>query len=546
MVTLRDEVRNCDVYFSNILIQDYLKIYCPWYLPLSEKSRTCWLVYEVPFSRNYLRYNLSFRLVWWCIIIIIIIIIIIYFYNQQQVLAMLPVSLATSYNKEENNEKDVSGGPMEQQRRQSISLISYQNQRRKRLEIRKENKVLPHPIVLSNNSVYNDDDDGHPDEIIKMYDQTTLPFSGDTWWRLLFQSREYDMYDIYLNFKDKNLQSKEKRLAFVSFKRLDGNIPLQKFVLVLMGIYVGTRFWFASHLIQYVSNPCAFVALIFAGITAFLLLMTMLMQLSLVSFTHNFNIFRLLNPVTVSFYKSSYGQCLDDGVVICAALTSGLFLISHVYDGNSVAPDVMILAFIVVVVFQLVARGVSRIGLMCAWIIMIVCINITLHLIETGNQGYLFLNGELLLLLALSYEMERQPLRQYIMSVRVSEASEASATALAKTAILVAEKHERRHSSATATSEALTATAKLLAAANEIEHIALYSAEKAFTSTVKLLNAEKESQKLMAEAEAKALATTAILLAAANELQNELAVELATTLANTGILQPILILVCHY
>ena len=439
-------------------------------------------------------------------------------------------------NKVEEDNLMVGGGPMVQQPRKP-SMISYHNQRQKRLERR----VLPHPIVPSNNSVYNNDDDGHQDDEIVETDE-----EEDTWWRLLFQSSEYDMYDIYLNFKDKNLQSKEQWLAFVSFKRSDGNIPLQNFVLVLMGIYVGTRYWFASDPIQYVSNPFAFVALIFAVITAFLLLMILFMRLSLVPFTHSFDIFRRLNPITVSFYKSSYGQYLDDGVVICAALTSGLYLISHGHDSISISPDVMILAFIVVVVFQLVARGVSRIGLMCAWIVMVICINVTLHLIATGSQEYLYLNGELLLLLALSYEMERQPLRQYIMSVRVSEASEASATALAKTAILVAEENQRRHAIATTTAEALASTAKLLAAANEIEHVAAYSAEKAFATTVKLLSAENDAQQLVAVAEAKALATTAILLAAANELHNETAIELATTLANTGILQPILILVCHY
>ena len=457
---------------------------------------------------------------------------------------------ATNRNGQEKNkgeENFVGGGPIITEHRRKASMISYQNQRQKRLEIRKDNRVLPHPIVPSNNSVFNDDDGHRDDEVVVIDEQVMDSFSGDTWWRLLFQSSEYDMYDIYLNFKDKNLQSKEQWLAFVSFKRSDGNIPLQNFVLILMGIYVGTRFWFGSNLILYTSNPCAFVALIFAGTTALLLVMIVFMRLSLVPFTHQFDIFRRLNPVAVSFYKSSYGQYLDDGVVICAALTSGLFLISHAHDSISIAPDVMILAFIVVVVFQLVARGVSRIGLICAWIIMIVCINVTLHLKETGYQEYLHLNSQLLLLLDLSYEMERHPLRQYIMSVRVSAESKASAKALAKTAILVAEENQRRHDIATTTAEALASTAKLLAAANEIEHVAAYSAEKAFATTVKLLSAENDAQQLVAVAEAKALATTAILLAAANELHNETAVELATTLANTGILQPILITIpiCH-
>ena len=446
--------------------------------------------------------------------------------------------------KNEVEENHAGGGPMEQRSPSFSMMLSYHEQRQKRLQI---NKVVPASAV--NNSVYDDDNEDEHQAEVGEIDKLNVPLlSGDqSWWRLLFQSSEEDMYDIYLNFKDKNLQSEENRLAFLSFKRSDGNIPLQNFVLVLMGIYVGTRFLFASDLIPYALNPCALAALIFAGITAILLVMILLMRLSLVPFTHSISLFRLLQPVAVCFYKSSYGQYLDDGAVICASLMSGLFLISHVHDSILIAPDVIILAFIVVIVFQLVARGVSRIGLICAWIVMIVCINITLHLIATGEGEYLYLNGELLLLLALSYEMERHPLRQYIMSVRISEASDDSATALAKTAILVAEENHRRHVIARDTAEGLATTAKLLAAANEIEHVAAYSAEKAFATTVKMLSAENDAQKLVAIAEAKALATTAILLAAANELQNETAVELATTLANTGILQPIPILIpiCH-
>ena len=437
------------------------------------------------------------------------------------------MSLQSLLNRLEKNEDEddnrAGGGPTDEQR--EISASSH-NQRQKRFK--KDNKIIPHPIVS--------DDQGKVDE----HDyQPIAPLSkANTWWRLLFQSsEEEDMYDMYLNFKDKNLLSKEKRLAFLSFKRSDGTIPLQFFVLVLMGIYVGTRFWFIPDLLMDASYNWTLSALIFCGLTTSALVISLFMRLSLVSLTHPVNLFRHLHPITKSFYNSSYGQCLDDGVVICGALSSGLFLISCVHvDNVPIASDVMILAFIVVVVFQLVARGVSRIGLICAWMIMIICINVSLYVVGTGNQEYLYLNGELLLLLALSYEMERHPLRQFIMSVRVSDASDDSATALAKTAILVAAENRRRHTLATTKAEALASTAKLLAAANEIEHVAAYTAKKAFATTVKLLSAENDAQKLVAAAEAKVLATTAVLLAAANELHNEHAVELATTLANTGIL----------
>ena len=438
-------------------------------------------------------------------------------------------------SEDEDDNRAGGGGPTEEQREVSTS---YRTQRQKRLK--NDNKIIPHPMVSSFV-----EDEGKVDE----HDYRPIaPLSGvTTWWRLLFQSsEEEDMYDIYLNFKDKNLQSEEKRLAFLSFKRSDSNIPVQFFVLVLMGIYVGTRFWFTPDLLMDASYSYVVSAIIFAGLVILCLGLNLMFRLSLISLTHHSNLFRLLHPIAKSFYNSSYGQCLDDGIVISGALSSGLFLISCVHVGNvPIASDVMILSFIVVVVFQLVARGVSRIGLICAWMIMIVCINVSLHVVGTGNQEYLYLNGELLLLLALSYEIERRPLRQYIMSVRVSDASDDNATALAKTVVVVAAENRRRHSLATTKAEALASTAKLLAAANEIEHVAAYTAKKAFATTVKLLSAENDAQKLVAAAEAKALATTALLLAAANELHNEHAVELATTLANTGILLLVVYISTH-
>jgi signal transduction histidine kinase len=70
----------------------------------------------------------------------------------------------------------------------------------------------------------------------------------------------------------------------------------------------------------------------------------------------------------------------------------------------------------------MLARGVSRIGLVVAWVIMIVTINVSMWLV--GSVDYLWINGELAYLLCLSYELERWPLRQFIKSVRVVEASE--------------------------------------------------------------------------------------------------------------------------
>ena len=421
--------------------------------------------------------------------------------------------------------------------------------RRNSRRISRESKVFPSPIVPPlprHPSVHGvriaDALSASENYLSKTKLQKSIAQSGlvHSWWQLLFPFDGHrDMYDIFLNFKNTDMQSEENWVHFMSFKRLEGNISLQIKVLILTVAYFVTRLWYLG-----VSNRCALVAIVFSVATLFLLISTLFLRLSLLSFTHNINVLRWLQPFTERLYGSLYGQCLDDGPIICAALTSGFFLLSQVVShhliANSISPDVIIFAFFVIIVFQKTFRGVSRIGLVCAYIIMIVCINVSLGLVEASNNEYVWLNGQLLLLLRVSYEIERQSLCQFIMSVRILEVTEMQE----KTAILLAEENDRRHLAAKEGAEALALTAKLLAASRETEKIAAYSAEKALTTTVKLLSDENDQMKLLAVAEAKAASTTAVLLAAANDLHNEDAIDAAKKLAHTGMCYyPLLLLI---
>ena len=417
--------------------------------------------------------------------------------------------------------------------------------RRVSRRISRENKVFPSPITAPTPALRQQ----HSVHSIRIADalsaneiysatsklQTSIAKSGavNSWSQLFFPfNGQHDMCDVFLNFKNTDLQSEENWVHFMSFKRLEGNMSLQLLVLVLIVAYFVTRHWFTYSIMDYSSNHCALAAIVFAIVTVVLLIWTMFLRLSLLSFTHNISVFRWLQPFTEHFYGSFYGQCLDDGPIICAALTSGLFLISQVISQylNSITPDVIIFAFIVIIVFQMTFRGVSRIGLVCACIIMVVCINVSLELVETSNKQYIWLNGELLLLLRITYEIERQTLCQFIMSVRVLEVTEMQE----KTAILLAEENDRKRLIATKSADALALTAKLLAASRETEKIAAYSAEKVLKTTVKLLSDENDKMKLVAVAEAQAASTSAVLLAAANDLHNEAAINTAKKLANTG------------
>ena len=270
--------------------------------------------------------------------------------------------------------------------------------------------------------------------------------SKPVWWQSLYRSHgDRGMYDIFLNFQDESFQTEASRFDYLSFKQSDGNIPLKIVVLLVAVVYAATRFWWEDGLNEYATNPAAVATIVMAFVTGFVLLVTLFLRLSLVSFTYDIHILQRFHPATVRFYKSRFGQSLDNGVVVGAALTVSLHLVSqamadacpygttmlrandcNVGKGSGlISPEVMALAIIVVLVFQMVARGVSRVGLVCAWVVVIVSTNASLWL--AGSMSYLWINLELIFVMLLSYELERLPLRQFIKSVRVVEASEVNA-----------------------------------------------------------------------------------------------------------------------
>jgi hypothetical protein len=254
------------------------------------------------------------------------------------------------------------------------------------------------------------------------------------------------MYDVFLNLKATPAFPKEDLWRdYISFKRSDGHIPLQVFILVMMGLYVGARFWFAKQAGAYTRNPTALLAICLAVFTTLVAMGAVFLKLSLVSVTYNIRPLQRFHSLAVRFFKSRFGQWLDTGTVVGAGLTVGLYMVAQALapvcrskttivllqrctqdqDDAMIAPEVMVLAVTVVIVFQMLARGVNRLGLVVAWVVMIVTINVSLWLV--GSQSYLWINGELACLIALSYELERMPLRQFIKSLRVVEASEVNA-----------------------------------------------------------------------------------------------------------------------
>ena len=266
-----------------------------------------------------------------------------------------------------------------------------------------------------------------------------MPTTPKHWWHLLYRHPTDDgMYDNFLSFCDPTFNSPEKRSDYLSFKRSAGSIPMHNFIMAILCIYGGTTFWFATDARLYTHNPMALVAIIFGAFTGLMLMLILFLRLAHFSFTYDIRPLQRFYPATVRFYNSRYSQCIDDGLVIGGTLTASLYMISQQLapacppdasmlhtNGCSVhgflAPEVVLLANTVLIT-QMLARGVSRFGLVCAWVIMIVSINICLW--QAGSSSYLWVYLEVACIQAISYEVERLPLRQFIKSVRMLEAAE--------------------------------------------------------------------------------------------------------------------------
>ena len=257
------------------------------------------------------------------------------------------------------------------------------------------------------------------------------------WTHLLYG--EEGMHDALLNFRDPSYQTIEKKSDYLSFKRSGGSIVLLIFIVVVLTIYVGTVFWYADNTEVYTHNPMAVVSIIVGTFTGLMMAMTLFLRLSHFSFMYDIRMLQWSHTATERFYKSRYSRFFDDGMVIGGALATSLYMISqllalvcpagttilHLHSCSrqgSIAPEGAVL-ITVVLWLQMLARGVSRVALVCAWIIILATTNVSLWLVGS-HMSYLRINLELLCLIALSYELERWPLRQFIKSVRMLEAAE--------------------------------------------------------------------------------------------------------------------------
>ena len=249
-------------------------------------------------------------------------------------------------------------------------------------------------------------------------------------------------FDMFLNIHGATNQDRQDYLAF---KRSDANLPFILLLAASEGVFVVTGFVWTTNLNTYIKYPTALLSVIFILLAFFHFLWMALNRVVLLSFRYNIVSLQRYHEYVIKQYNSLYGQVPDNCTFVFSALAIGFYLVnitcmnfcdpeimaysvsSHAACGARVVPppESFVLTMVFIIVFQITVRGVSHIALVCSWVICIVSVNMAIYLSDGGS--YVWMNLLLLLIMYVSYELERQPLRHYIKTRKSIEAGEMAA-----------------------------------------------------------------------------------------------------------------------
>ena len=254
-------------------------------------------------------------------------------------------------------------------------------------------------------------------------------------------------YDMLLNICDPDLMADQQELRrdYLAFKRADSNVPFMIFFLLCGAFFMGTGLVWSNDIHTYRQYPTAMLSILFGILASFCLLWTALIRVVFLSHQYNIAFLQRYHDFVVNVYSSPYGQWSDNGTILFAALSTGFYLVNIVlmdlcdpdivvnnWSKNHVAcsfvgppPESFVLTMIFIVVLQIVARGVSRMSLVCSWIVCIAAVNTSIYLSDSGS--YVWMNLLQLFILCISYELERQPLCQFIKTTKAIVAGEVAA-----------------------------------------------------------------------------------------------------------------------
>ena len=232
-----------------------------------------------------------------------------------------------------------------------------------------------------------------------------------------------------------------QRQSYLVFKRSDANVPFILFFYLSSFFFMITGFIWAYDSTLYRQYPTSTISIVCAVVTAFFLFWIGLNHMVSLSGQCKFVCVQWYYRFVMKLYKSPYGQWPDNCVCIFASLACAFYLVNVVIMNQchtttnisnnitcvptTVPPEAMILTMLSIVMVQIVARGISRIALVCSWVICLVAINVAIYL--SGNSNYVWINLLQTLIIGISYELERQPLRQFIKTAAAREAAKVAA-----------------------------------------------------------------------------------------------------------------------
>ena len=255
-------------------------------------------------------------------------------------------------------------------------------------------------------------------------------------------------YDIFLNIRDPELMTdpKQLRLDYIAFKRSDSNVPFIFFTLLCGIFFMVTGMVWSSHVDTFIYYPTVVLTIIFAVLTALSLAWVALNRVAFLSFRYNIVCLQWFHNYVTKWYDSSYGQWPDNLTIVCSALATGFYLVTAVVvdlcDPNVAVdvgtnnnhacksfteppPESFVLTMIIILIIQIAARGVTCFAIVCSWVICLVAINTSIYLSNSGS--YVWMNLLQALIMIVSYELERQPLRMFIKTIKAVEAGEVAA-----------------------------------------------------------------------------------------------------------------------
>ena len=263
-----------------------------------------------------------------------------------------------------------------------------------------------------------------------------------------FLSKNNRQYDVFLNICDPDLMTDPHQLRhdYIAFKRSDINVPLMAFALVCGVFSVSTGLSWSSDMSTFLRYPILLPSMISAVFTAISGGFVALNRLAFLSFRYNIVCLQWYHKHVTKLYDSSYGQWPENITVVFVALSTGSYLVNlammDVCDPEKIVnvgrrnqpscdssvglpTEWYVFVMIVLIIVQILLRGVSRIALVSSWIICLVAINTTIYLSDSGN--YVWMNVLQVLIICVSYELERQPLRQFLKTLKTIEAGELAA-----------------------------------------------------------------------------------------------------------------------